>query len=561
MKLKRDSTDKKLRGAYYTPIQLANSIAELLSKKNIKRILEPSCGDGVFLDSMAANGILQNADSVTAIEIDIGESKKVRKRYDSYSNVDVLRDDFFAFYKRSYKNERYDLILGNPPYIRYQYLTEKQREIQSTILTTHGMKANKLINSWVCFLVACVQLLADNGCIAFIIPAEILQVAYAEDLRLFLSNQLASITLITFEQLVFSEIEQEVVVFIGEKGGKKKGIRIIEMNNLDDFNSLDLANNGYQELQHVREKWTKYFITAKETALIQNLREDKRFARFKDFGIINVGITTGNNDYFSITNEIKQQYDLNPVTLPLIGRSSHAHGIYFTPNDWKANVTNGKKAMLINFPDIPYKKYPKKHKEYISLGEQEGQNKGYKCGIRDRWYIVPSVWVPDAFFLRRNNLYPKFVLNHCNAVSTDTMHRMKFNEGVDADNILLSYYNSVSFAFTEICGRSYGGGVLEILPGEMGNILIPIVTEIDVTLRDDLLNNVDEIIRKGKNIEIALDLIDNKLLVGILGIDPEICLQCRNIWKKMQGRRLKRNNTNSLQLLENVTDTTLAEGK
>ena len=41
--------------------------------------------------------------------------------------------------------------------------------------------------------------LSDNGKIAFVIPAEILQVAYAEDLRLFLANHLSKITLITFE--------------------------------------------------------------------------------------------------------------------------------------------------------------------------------------------------------------------------------------------------------------------------------------------------------------------------------------------------------------------------
>lgn len=98
---------------------------------------------------------------------------------------------------------------------------------------------------------------------------------------------------------------------------------------------------------------------------------------------------------------------LADVTLPLIGRSSHAHGIFFTEQDWELNKAEGKSARLINFPDIPFDDYPDKHKEYIRLGEANGENSGYKCKIRDHWYIVPSVWVPDAFFLRRNNLYPK----------------------------------------------------------------------------------------------------------------------------------------------------------
>ncbi|MHB1955596.1 MAG: hypothetical protein ACYCOU_17820 [Sulfobacillus sp.] len=49
---------------------------------------------------------------------------------------------------------------------------------------------------------------------------------------------------------------------------------------------------------------------------------------------------------------------------------------------------------------------------------------------------------------------------------------MKLYIDVDPLNVLLSYYNSISFAFAEICERSYGGGVLEILPGEMGNIVL-----------------------------------------------------------------------------------------
>mgnify|MGYP006990166708 CR=1 FL=1 len=36
--------------------------------------------------------------------------------------------------------------------------------------------------------------------------------------------------MLTFEELVFPNIEQEIVVFIGEKGAEEKGIRIIELN-------------------------------------------------------------------------------------------------------------------------------------------------------------------------------------------------------------------------------------------------------------------------------------------------------------------------------------------
>lgn len=541
MKLKKDSTEQKLRGAFYTPLQLSDAMVKLCMSDKVHSVLEPSCGDGVFLDSLAHMSILRTVKSVTAVEIEPDEAAKVSKRYKDFDNVTVLTEDFFEFYSREHKQRQFDLILGNPPYIRYQYLTESQRELQSNILSSHGMKSNKLINAWVAFLVACVQMLSDHGRIAFVIPAEIMQVAYAEDLRLYLSENLTKITLLTFEQLVFPDIEQEVVVFIGEKGGEEKGIRIIEMNDLNSFAEFDIEQNGFQKMQHVKEKWTKYFVNASEMELIQRIREDKRFAKFSEYGLINVGITTGNNSYFSVTDETSHEYALDEVTLPLIGRSSHAHGIFFTEEDWKRNRDEGKRARLVVFPeDTSLSDYPDLHKDYISMGETSGENTGYKCAIRDRWYVVPSVWVPDAFFLRRNNLYPKFVLNQCDAVSTDTMHRMKFYLGVEPENVLLSYYNSISFAFTEICGRSYGGGVLEILPGEMGNIMLPRLDTIDPEFRNSLLQQIDEIVRKDANIEAALDLVDKEVLVSMLRIEPDWCRACRKIWKKLQQRRLGR---------------------
>lgn len=538
MQLKKNSSEQKLRGAYYTPFDLAQMMVEFATQRSFSSVLEPSCGDGVFLDCLLEQGAPEKA-TITAVEIEPGEAAKVSGKYEHCKSITVLCEDFFDFYKKEIDN-RYDLILGNPPYIRYQYLTEKQRAIQSEILTSHGMKANKLINAWVAFLVACVQMLSDTGTIAFVIPAEILQVAYAEDLRLYLANNLDSLTLVTFRQLVFADIEQEVLVFIGEKGSKNKGIRIIEMEDLEDLRSLNISEYQFRELQHVKEKWTKYFVSS-DMDILQSIRNDERFIPFSDYGLINVGITTGNNKYFSIDEATEKEYGLSEVTLPLIGRSSHAHGIYFTEDDWRQNISAGKRAMLIKFPDIPFEQYPESHLRYIRKGEENNEHTGYKCSIRDRWYIVPSVWVPDAFFLRRNNLYPKFVLNECGAVSTDTMHRMKFNEGVIADDVLLSYYNSISFAFTEVCGRSYGGGVLEILPGEMGKIMLPkISANVESELKKELLSYIDKVVRADEDIEMALDMVDRRLLIEKLGISEDMCRQCRAVWKKLQRRRLTR---------------------
>lgn len=541
MILKENSTEQKLRGAYYTPLLLAEKITEYFKDDfSVKTLLEPSCGDGVFFDAIINKKLLHKFSNLEGIEIEKNEAEKLSKKLSLQENVKILNEDFFDFYKNNSALKRYDLILGNPPYIRYQYLTEDQRAEMSEILTFHKMKSNKLINTWVAFIVACVHLLSENGKIAFVIPAEILQVAYAEDLRFYLSENLANITLLTFKDLVFPDIEQEIVVFIGEKNAEQKGIRIVEFKNLDDLDIEQIKQTEFQTLSNVHEKWTKYFTSKKENDLISSIKKDNRFQKLSDCALINVGVTTGNNKYFSVDKTTAQEYDLEKISIPLIGRSSHANSVYFNQSDWKENVENGKAAFLVNFPEISFDSYSEKQKEYIKFGENEGLNTGYKCSIRENWYQIPSIWIPDAFFLRRNNLYPKFVLNCCNAISTDTMHRIKFNDGIEPERIALSYYNSISFAFTEICGRSYGGGVLEILPGEVGNIYVPKLDCIPIKKVREVLGKIDEIIRNDEDIEKVLNLVDEEILVTEFGLQKSLCKSFRTIWKKLQTRRLAR---------------------
>lgn len=556
MKLKEQNSAQKLRGGYYTPENLAEfMVSWALHNEELTTVFEPSCGDGVFLEAIARHPNFPKIKCL-AVELIEDEAQKVRGKMHHYPNVDVINADFFSIYEQ-YKNnlfgnEKFDVILGNPPYIRYQYLTAEQRAAQANILVSNGMKSNMLINAWVSFVVACVELLKDKGKIGLVIPAELLQVAYAEDLRLFLIKSLSKITVITFEELIFPDVQQEVVLLLAEKNNNdlsrsKSAIKLIELKNMDCLNDEVVLRSStqYQKAIQDKDKWTKYFLHQNETDFIYKIEADNRFVSFADITDVDIGITTGNNEYFSVNEAIVNEYDLQEVIRPLIGRSSHASGLYFTEEDWKNNVNKGVAAHLIDFPDIPYENYPIQHKAYIERGELEESNKGYKCSIRKRWYRVPSIWVPDAFLLRRNHTFPKFVLNDINAVSTDTMHRIKFKEGMDRNKILLSYYNSITFAFTEIEGRSYGGGVLEILPGEVEKVQLPNLQTMDSNVVNELLGKIDRVIRDNINIEQVLDEVDRRVLHEFIGIDEETIKTFRLIWKKLMNRRLNRKKSSS----------------
>ena len=544
MKLKENATEQKLAGRYYTPIDLAEFIVRWGMDERVSKILEPSCGDGVFLEALR----LYDGDfNCKGIEISADEAALASERLLLDDRFNVLVSDFYEYYN-SNREERYDFILGNPPYIRYQYLTEQQRDIQSDLLLVNQMRPNKLINAWVAFTVAAISLMEDNSKIAFIIPAELFQVKYAEQLRSYLMQNLNEITLLTFDELIFDGIDQEVVVLLGRKNADFIGIhqmKILEFMNVNDLNeNFDERNNeqGFQDIDTTNVKWTKYFLNSQENNVVSLLRESESCIRFGDIAQVDVGITTGNNDYFCVNQEIAENYDLLDISRPLIARSVNIPGVTFEREDWQWNVEQGAKTFLLDFNRLTDAQLTEGQKSYIERGKQNGENTGYKCRIRERWYAIPSIWEPDAFFLRRNYQYPKFVLNNCHAVSTDTMHRVSFLMGTDRKKAIISYYNSIAFAFTELEARSYGGGVLEILPRELENVTIPNINDmiLDEAIVNELFESLNTAIRENRDIEEVLDLIDRILLAERLNIPIHIINQCRAIWHKLKNRRINR---------------------
>jgi len=139
--------------------------------------------------------------------------------------------------------QRFDLIIGNPPYIRYQFFDRNQQIEAGDIFIKAGLTYSKLTNAWVSFVIGSSLLLKDKGGkIGFVLPAEILQVSYAQQLRTFLSHFYNKINIISFEKLVFPNIQQEVVLLLCEKNSSKEhNIEHIELKDASELEKLDFT--------------------------------------------------------------------------------------------------------------------------------------------------------------------------------------------------------------------------------------------------------------------------------------------------------------------------------
>lgn len=532
MQLINEASSEKLRGAYYTPPKIASFILHWgINGGHDADILEPSCGDGVFLECLRDEHMLFH--SVTAVEYEAVEAQKARSI--GLHDSEVITSDFHQFCLNS--DKRFDLVVGNPPFIRYQYYDDKQQELAGEIFKKVGLKRSKLTNSWVTFIIGCSQLLKERGKIGFVLPSELLQVSYAKQLRHYLASTFNKINIISFENLVFEEIQQEVVILLCEKNGTDEHlIEHLEVKDADALSQLDPRQLKFptKHIDFHTDKWTYYFLDANELALLERVR-NSGMPTLSAFADVEVGITTGANNYFTVPDSVVKMYQLEEYARPMVGRSVQVNSLCFTSKDWRNNVRAEAKAHLLVFTPNAKTNSNEGVRTYIENGEKEGINKGYKTGIRDDWYVIPSIKLSDALFLRRNYMYPKFVLNEAGAYTTDTMHRVFIHEGVNKKALVASYYNSLSFAFAEILGRNFGGGCLEMMPSEVEGIYIPYREE-----NAELFDRLDQLLREKKTPDEILDITDEILLRQGMGFSEEEVMTARSIWKKLIERRLTR---------------------
>jgi len=533
MQLIENASQEKLRGGFYTPEPIASFILKWAFNGNKEYdILEPSCGDGVFLKSIKTGKYSYN--SVIGVEFDEVEAKKSKDI--KLPKATIVHADFHDFCINT--DKRFDLVIGNPPYIRYQFFNKEQQEYASKIFSKAKLKYSKLTNAWVSFVVGSSLLLKDNGKIGFVLPAEILQVGFAQTLREFLSHFYNKINIVSFEKLVFPDIQQEVVLFLCEKNNSGEHlIEHIELRDADSLLNLDIQKlkSPKKKIDFKSNKWTFYFLEQNEIDFLEKFQENCKIAKLNNYAKVEVGITTGSNPFFTVPLSTVKSYNLEEYSKPLVGRSVQVPSAIFTEEDWQKNKVNEARTHLLVFPTMSKLQDSIGAKKYIQSGEEQEINKGYKCGVRDEWQIVPSIRISDALFIRRNNLYPKLIINEAKAYTTDTMHRVTIKDNVDIKAFTASYYNSLSLAFTEICGRSHGGGVLELMPNEVEEILLPYNSG-----NAELLPIIDKMIRSKKDISDILKITNPIILKANYGLTDEEIEIANNIWSKLSRRRLNR---------------------
>lgn len=188
---------KNKLGQYFTPAEICNFMVGLSSQGNQVRVLEPSSGEGAFLDALSEAGY----SNVIGVELD--------SEIAHHARFPVICSSFITWDS----NEKFDLVIGNPPYIRWKDLEQEQKdEIKNHRF--FGNLVNSLSDYLLPFIALSIEKLNDGGELIFITPSFWLQTKHSKSIRDFLSSHGTVTDLVDFgETTIFKGVATSLIVF------------------------------------------------------------------------------------------------------------------------------------------------------------------------------------------------------------------------------------------------------------------------------------------------------------------------------------------------------------
>ncbi|MGV0635498.1 SAM-dependent methyltransferase [Mycolicibacillus trivialis] len=529
---------EKLRGGFYSPSALVqvclNRISELTQDRSALTVLEPSAGDGAFIRGLAGNPLRDRVARVVAVELIEQEAAACdRELAESAIDGKVFTGSFFDPNVWSC-GTGFDVAVGNPPFLRYQFVDKADQADIARLSEEIGVSLKRVSNLWIPLFLGSLAKLKRGGCFAFIIPAECLTGVSAKVARDWLTRNAETLQVDLFPVGSFPGVLQEVVVLSGRIGSDARTEAKITV--FDHATGSGWAH----AVDDSPTTWTSLLLSPHLLSAFEFARDADGVIALGSAARLSVATVTGANEFFSLDDAARSEFGLNGWTRPLLARTRQAAGLQFTDADLEANRASGAPTWLFDSSlgsEDPIE--ASRPREYIALGEASRLHERYKCRIRTPWYRVPVVSPGELMLSKRSHQYPRLIHNRSGVVTTDTIYQGGTigNYRGRARDLVGSFHNSLTLLTAELFGRSFGGGVLELVPSEIKSLLVPLVD-----ISSTQLEELDALVRtSGIDTPALVDRTDELISQGLPHISREVLEALREARDFLLNRRLERN--------------------
>jgi adenine-specific DNA methylase len=535
---------RKARGAFFTPPELCDYVVEWAIRDAGDVVLEPSCGEAAFLVSAGARLARLQADSgddggggLHGVELhqqSVNAALALLRSRGYEANVDV--GDFFQVDPAP----QFDAVVGNPPYVRYQDFGGESRARGRAAALRAGVPLTGLASSWAAFTVHAAQFLKSEGRLGLVLPAELLTVNYAAEVRRYLMQRFARVRLVVFTERVFPGVLEEVVLLLADGVGPTDHCELYQVRELSELRSGAVARQWKPD--RPEGKWTPSLLSPVALDAYAELVGHESFTVLEEWGDTTLGMVTGNNRYFAVSPARAKELRLrSSETLPLSPPgSSHLRGLTFSDLAWK-ELGLGDRATLLFRPSAAPSSAGA---AYIEAGEALNVHKAYKCRVRTPWWRVPLVEPADLLLTYMNADTPRLCANRARVHHLNSVHGLYLKDGMvraGMDLLPIAALNSMTLLGAETLGRAYGGGILKLEPKEADLLPVPTKAALEAAQKDlsALRPQMAQALRNGRLLE-AVRLVDDALLVHHLGLSRTMVKALREAHAELSTRRTAR---------------------
>lgn len=300
---------KKENGVVFTPDWVADfMVEEALGNQKItgkEKILDTGCGEGIFtiaaaekltkLSGKPINKVIE--ENIYFIDLSPDYIEKTKENLQKLSKNKITKfnaiTDDFCFHNF---DEKFDFIIGNPPYVRIQNLNGRKDQLQKTFITA----SSGSIDLYFCFFEQALKLLKENGKIAFITPNSHFYSAAGKNLRNLMLRRLIKIVNFDHFQVFKDATAYTAITFLQEE--ETEGFLYAE-NFKNDFENIEFKKISAQHMRS--ERWE--FFDKKYLDKIVKL--NKKYSTLQEVADIHYGIATLKDElYIFSPNKSDSQY-------------------------------------------------------------------------------------------------------------------------------------------------------------------------------------------------------------------------------------------------------------
>ncbi|MCQ2603722.1 MAG: SAM-dependent methyltransferase [Spirochaetia bacterium] len=524
---KNNLSTKKATGSFYTCSSIADYIARWAIKTGNELLLEPSFGDGSFLNASIKyyNNFGNTSPQILGIELQ-------SEPYNSYLAKNNIIHGILSDYLDFWPEKKPNAIIGNPPYISLKNLTNDNQKKIFNIMKKYKLHIPCNGSLWMPFVVHASEMLATNGKLGFVLPYEMTYVRYAFPLWQYLSVNFGSLTICRLYDDFFPEVDVETIIFLADKKGAKcNSVNYNIYNNISDlFNNISMISASIKitEILKMEKPFEQKILSEDTQNLIQGLENNQEIHLLKNECKFKIGYVCGNKKYFHPTITTIQEYKISSQNLlPSILNSKEINSYPHIGVD-NANIIP---QSFLFYPRL----LTEGTKQYIKEGEKMEINKGYKCNSRSPWYITPNIEIPDLILTVFGDI-PRLISNSAKfLVSNSLLSGIITDNSISKENIICRWYNSLTLLQIETLVHSLGGGTLVLIPGEIDKIKI--LKDIPNNIIAKVYNQLNQCLLEN-GIDATYKLGDKIVLQEIYGLSDENIDKIRNSIENLRNWRI-----------------------